>query len=135
MSSKQIQHMMRNPRALIKFQTTGQLPREQSTPSTPLRDLIDQIPPRLRVRFKGVSLSPKLGFNSSERFYTLQQLHQWLGAGETIIGNRTLPYMTRRNAGFRKKLTVNDLLEHCAEHPDEETLKKSLSPKVYFNKR
>ncbi|MEF1300576.1 hypothetical protein QTO17_01425 [Vibrio owensii] len=122
MSNRAMQAMMRDPRKLMRFQQTGQLPREKATPSTPLRELIEQIPPRLRLRFRGVKLHPELGFNSSAQFQTLEQLYTWLGGRQTQFGSQTMPYMSWQNRGFHKKLKVSDLLKHCASTPSDAEL-------------
>lgn len=124
MSNKAIQAMIRDPHKLMRFKLTGQLPREVPTPSTPLRELIEQIPPRLRYRFRGVKLDKELGFNSSAQFNHLEQLYTWLGGGETLIGNQTMPYMSWQNRGFRKQLKVSDLSKFCAVKPSDEELKR-----------
>lgn len=126
MSQRAIQAMMRNPRHLMKFQTTGRLPSERPTPATPLRDLIEKIPPRMRLRFVGVKLHPSLGFNSSSQFNNLEQLYTWLGGGKTLIGSKTMPYMSWQNRGFRKKLTIADLIEHCAKVPSQEEIERNI---------
>ncbi|EPR7483874.1 hypothetical protein ACU8KO_002498 [Vibrio alginolyticus] len=123
MSNRAIQAMMRDPRKLMRFQLTGQLPREVLAPPTPLRELIEQIPPRLRLRFRGVKLHPELGFNSSAQFHNLEQLHTWLGGNQTLIGSQTTPYMSWQNRGFQKKLKVSDLLKHCSLTPSDAELK------------
>lgn len=131
MSRRQIQYMMRNPKAMMDFQTRGVLPSEKRAPSTALRDLIEKIPPRLRVRFRGISLHPDLGFRSNQRFDNLEQLFTWLGGNQTLIGGRTMPYMSWSNKGFRKQLTVNDLLPFCSDYPTKEVLEKTLPKRIY----
>lgn len=135
MSRRKIQYMMKNPKALMDYQLRGQLPREQRAPSTPLRDLIEQIPPRLRVRFRGVTLGPKLGFTGRQQFQTLEQVFNWLGGSQTLVGNQTLPYQSWQDRRFTRKLTVNDLLPHCADYPTKEVMACSLPSSIYVKEQ
>ncbi|WP_017190566.1 hypothetical protein [Vibrio harveyi] len=128
MSHHAINAMMRNPKLLMDYQMTGRLPTVSDSPATPLRDLISRIPARLRLEFKGVRLSPALGFNSGAQFHNLAQLYTWLGADEKLIGNRTLPYMSWRIAAFNKPLTIADLIAHCSAVPSDEIIKKFVDP-------
>ena len=124
MGNRAIQAMMRDPRALMRFHQTGRLPSSKPAPTTPLRELIELIPPRLRSRFKGVSLHPKLGFESSMTFRNLSQLYTWLGGNQTIVGNESMPYMHWRNRAFHKRLTIADLVVHCASSPAIDELQR-----------
>lgn len=110
--------LMRNPKAFEALKL-GKHPQRQPTIATPLRDLIETIPPALRYEFKGIRLHPDLGFNSSARFDNLQQLYTWLGGGVRSYDPRSnsLPYVHWRDACFSKKLTIEDLKPFCERFP------------------
>ncbi|MBO1897525.1 hypothetical protein HNW13_017450 [Shewanella sp. BF02_Schw] len=114
MNQRILRELSRSASAMVDFHLLGKLPSCVNAPATPLRDLIEQIPPRARSEFKGVKLSPELGFNSRMQFHTLHQLYEWLGGNKKIVGNQTMPYMSWRNVNFNKKLTLQDLLKHTA---------------------
>ncbi|EGQ7973644.1 hypothetical protein I7Z51_002569 [Vibrio parahaemolyticus] len=129
MSHQAMNAMLRNPKQLIKYQMTGRLPRVSDAPATPLRDLISNIPPRLRLEFKGIRLSASLGFNSGAQFHNLEQLYSWLGADQKLIGSATMPYMSWRIAAFNKPLTLAELIPHCSTVPCEEIINKFVHPR------
>ncbi len=122
MDKTAVQAMIKNPKLAMEFQLTGKLPSVEMSPATPLRNLIDKIPMRMRSSFKGIKLSPELGFNSAMQFHTLSQLHTWLGANQKIVRGKRMAYMSYRKAGFTKRLTIDVLIEHCAIAPFESEL-------------
>ncbi len=129
MGNRAIQAMMRDPKKLMRYQTTGQLPSVKPSPATPLRNLIEQIPQGLRQHFKGITLHPSLGFNTAMQFHTLEQLHNWLGVNQFIVDNRSLPYMSWQIKYFSKELTVHDLIKHCSSYPTTSELER-LPPRI-----
>lgn len=118
-SHRQMDFLMKHPKALVKYHLTGQLPIERKAPSTPLRDLLECMPPRLRSEFKGIRLSPSLGFNSSMQFHTAEMLFKWLGGHNHVVGSQTMPYQSYINRGFTTKLKISDLSKHCAIVPNQ----------------
>ena len=119
-----IKAMMRNPKAMMDFQLTGRLPRTKDAPTTPLREAIEKIPPRLRTQFVGIKLNPSLGFHSGAQFNDLSQLYTWLGGGKTLAGSQTMPYMGWVNRGFNKKITITDIVSNCSKAPSMEMIKR-----------
>jgi len=124
MNNRMMREICRNASAMVDFQLFGKLPATSKTPPTPLRDFIETIPPALRSEFKGIKLSPSLGFNCGMTFDSLHQLYSWLGGNQTLIGNQTMPYMSWRNMHFNKKVTIDVLLQHTAKSPTEATLNR-----------
>lgn len=131
MSNKQIQAMMRSPKMMMDFQVSGRLPREVKAPASPLLELITKIPTRLWSQFLGVKINPLVGFNGNRQFHTLHQVAVWIGHNKTTIGNQRLPYESWMIRGFRKQLTMTDLLTSCSKHPEIEVLKKHI-PEMYW---
>lgn len=119
MNRQQYNYLMRNPTAMMLYQMTGRVPRMEESPDTPLRALIRSIPPLERSRYKGIRLSPKLGFGCGLLFNDASQLYSWLGGDLTMI-HPNMPYMSYRLAGFRKNLTLVDLEAHCASYPGKQ---------------
>lgn len=111
-----VSFLMRNPKAFEAFKL-GKTPPYKPTIATPLRDLIETIPPALRYEFKGIRLHPELGFNSSARFNNLQQLYTWLGGGVNTFYPNTLPCVHWRKAQFNNKLTIDDLMRFSESYP------------------
>lgn len=103
MNSIAVRAMINNPKLAMEFHLTGKLPSVEMTPATPLRNLIDKIPMRMRSLFRGVKLSPELGFNSTMQFHTLEQLHSWLGANKKVVRGKRMPYMCGSTIKFHTK--------------------------------
>jgi hypothetical protein len=120
MSSKQIQYMMRRPEALMKYQATGQLPRVHKAPSSPLIELLEKLPPRLRAQIRGVRLNPRLGYHTGHQFHTAEQLFHWLRPERELIGNQTTSSESYRDKRFVRRLTLEDLMPFCASWPKPE---------------
>ncbi|WP_221072344.1 hypothetical protein [Vibrio alfacsensis] len=120
--SRAIRHLMHNPNALMRFHQTGEMPRPRDAPASPLRELLDRIPPRYHPLFRGIVLSPKLGFSRPVQFQTASQLYRWLGHNQKLFGNESLPYMSHQIRSFRERLTVDDLIAHCASTPPQSVI-------------
>ena len=117
MHPKQMRHLMRRPQAMMRHQMTGQLPR-MVRPSSPLIDLLERIPPRERVHYRGVQLHPELGYLCNMRFHTLEQLFRWLKPSNQLIEGESWPAESYRDKRFRRVLTRDDLKRHCARYSD-----------------
>ena len=74
----QMKELARNPSAYMRYQATGKLP-PTVTPSSPLIDLLEAIPPRVRLRIRGVRIAPALGYQTARQFHTAEQLLKWCG--------------------------------------------------------
>jgi hypothetical protein len=119
-SSRQIRYMMRHPEAFMKYQATGQLPRTRRSPLSPLSELIESLPPRLRLQLRGIRLNPSLGYLSGMQFNNAQQLLNWLRPEQELIGNESTPAESYRDKRFVRKLTIADLKPFCASWPNPE---------------
>lgn len=117
---KQMRYLIKNPQAMMKFQATGVLPQTRKAPSSPLIDLLEKLPPRLRLQIRGVRLHPHLGYQTSMQFHNAEQLFRWLRPERELVGNETTPSESYRNKGFVKKLTLEELREFCASWPKPE---------------
>lgn len=113
MKSSEMKYLIRNPSALIRFETTGQYKRARPTVSTPLRKLIESIPRDKWSRYKGVRLSPTLGFKANIRFDSIAQMHRWLGGDAEVVGNRKMPYQ-HYIINSVKSVSMEQLIEHCS---------------------
>lgn len=117
-SSKIMNKLAKDPRAMMKFQTTGQLPRMRDPLSTPLLELLKKISPRDRMAMEGVQLSPKLGYNNGTLFKSAEHLFQWLG-GHTQRGEwETLPSESFAIRSFQKRLSLDDLKQATGRWPE-----------------
>ncbi len=118
--SRQIKYMMQHPEALMRYQATGQLPRTHRAPSSPLIELIESLPARLRLEIRGVRLNPNLGYTNGMRFHNAQQLLNWLRPQQELVGNESTPSESYRNKRFVRRLTIGDLKPFCASWPKPE---------------
>ena len=134
-SHNQMKEIIRNPRAHMNFQITGRLPTETRAPESALRALIDKIPRGLWGQFTNVKVDASLGFTGSRNFNNLAQVHQWIGgSNKTIIGNRTMPYQSYMMRGFRKTLTIENLINNSTRTPNEKILRQHTNPRSWLNK-
>lgn len=118
--SRQIKYMMQHPEAFMKYRATGQLPRTRKAPSSPLIELIESLPARLRLEIRGVRLNPRLGYQNGLQFHNAQQLLNWLRPEQELIGNESTPAESYRSKRFVRKLALADLKPFCASWPKPE---------------
>ena len=109
MQSKQIQHMLRNPRALMNFQLSGRLPIVRKPQPTPLWLCLSRMTPRERLNLRNITLSPALGYNCRIPFRNAEQLWQYLGGQDDIVGETRLPSESRIIRSFRQTITPDQL--------------------------
>ncbi|MEQ6344822.1 hypothetical protein [Vibrio cyclitrophicus] len=114
MKQSEMKHLIRNPSALIRFNTTGHYQKARPTVSTPLRKLIESIPRDKWSRYKGVRLSPKLGFKAQIRFDSIAQMYRWLGGDAEVVGNRKMPYQYYIINSVTN-VSMDQLIEHCSK--------------------
>lgn len=100
--STQIKHMMRSPKALAKFQLTGQMPKAV-TPSSPLISYLDSLGPHRRVQITNVRLSPALGYQSNALFSNAQMMLNYLKPSAYMVG--TWPANSVMIKSFNTKIT------------------------------
>ncbi|USD58950.1 hypothetical protein J4N45_10450 [Vibrio sp. SCSIO 43140] len=115
LTSKQARHICTNPKAHMDFVLRGAVPSEKPAPMTPLRQLIESIPTSLWREYQGIRLSPEMGFNCSFQFRNLHQLYNWLGGGQTLIGNKRLPYQSYLNRRV-VHVSLETLQGHCVKY-------------------
>ncbi|MGP9551754.1 MULTISPECIES: hypothetical protein [Halomonas] len=119
----QMKELARNPSAYMRYQATGKLP-PTVTPSSPLIDLLEAIPPRVRLRIRGVRLAPALGYQTARQFHTAEQLLKWLKPDQEMLQSRSWPAESYRIKRFTKRLIIDDLKPHCASWPNDELFKR-----------
>lgn len=119
MHPKQMRHLMRRPQAFMRHQMTGQLPR-MIRPSSPLITLLESLTPHQRLRYRGVRLSPALGYHTGHQFHNAEQLLRWMKPCDQMIEGEPWPAESFRDKRFAKTLTLEDLQRHCAQHPEQE---------------
>lgn len=127
-SQKQMRQLATNPAAMTRFRMTGELPRTV-TPSSPLIDLLEAIPPQIRLQMRGVKLSPKLGYLSGAHFHNAEQLLKWLKPDREMLESQSWPAESQRDKRFRQRLTLEDLKAHCAAWPNESVLRRMRIPR------
>lgn len=114
MKNRELNHLMRNPKALMEFNATGRYPRARRTVSTPLRELLESIPRYDWPKYKGIKLSRAMGFRCSARFSSLCQLYTWLGGNNEVVGNKQMPYESLVIRSV-KSVTIDTLIAHCSK--------------------
>lgn len=127
-SQKQMRQLATSPSAMARFRMTGELPRTV-TPSSPLIDLLEAIPPQVRLQMRGVRLSPRLGYLSGVQFHNAEQLMKWLKPDRQMLANQSWPAESQRDKRFRKTLALEDLKAHCASWPSENVLRRVRLPR------
>ena len=107
MSSKVMNKLVRSPSAMLRFQTTGRLPREVPVRDTPLMTALRRIGPRLRCRLIGFTVGHDLGYTGPVPFQTAEQAFRWLGGYERT----RLDCAPRRPADSRQIHSFNRAIE------------------------
>ena len=115
MHPKQLRHLMSNPHALLKHQMTGRAPGLQR-PDSPLIRLLESMTAYERLRYRGVRLSPELGYQCGLQFHNAAQLLKWLKPDDVMLECDTWPAEQYRNKRLVTPLTVDDLKRHCTQH-------------------
>lgn len=116
MNSAQLKKLMRSPSAMARYQMTGQLPKGVR-PKSPLITLLEAINPGDRGRIIGVRIGPELGYNGSRQFQTVAQALRWIKPNEEVFDSFPADSWCMRH--FQKRLTIDDLAEHCANMPPD----------------
>ena len=111
MNSKQARFLARNPKAMIRYQTTGRLP-QSFRPTSPLIDLRESLTPRDRIEIKAIRLSPALGYQCSQTFANAEQLYRFIKPQAEMIEGEPFPAESMRIKRFTKRLSIEDLKEH-----------------------
>lgn len=104
-----------DPRAFMRFKTTGQLPREHK-PSGPLYDLMKAISSRDLQYLEGVTIGASLGYTGSRMFRYGSQAFQWIAPS----GSHYQPWPSEswKNRRRTQRLYIEDLLECCVKVPE-----------------
>lgn len=122
MHPKQMRHLMRRPQAFMRHQMTGQLPR-MIRPQSPLITLLESMRHHERLRYRGIRLSPELGYLTGQQFHNAEQLLRWLKPSDQMIEGEPWPAENFRIKRFAGRVTVEDLQRHSAQHPEQENRK------------
>lgn len=91
-------------------------PQRYTARSTPLKELISQIPVRYWSMFKGIELNRTLGFTSSMTCPNLHYVMRYLGWNDS--SEFGLPYERYIDSSVIE-VSLNDLLHACNEVPNE----------------
>lgn len=116
MDSRTMNRLVKRPQDMMRCQMTGRLPRTK-IPDSPLIRLLESIPPRERVHYRGVMISPELGYRGGFRFRDAEALLRWLKPSDRMFADEHFPAESRQIVGFNKRLTVEDLKAACAQVP------------------
>lgn len=112
MSSDQFRQLTRDPRALMRFQATGQLPRPPEAPNSPLITLLGQIGPGLLTQIRGLTVDSRLGYQGSRGFATAAQARTWLTPTDRFQKPHSASWQNKR---FTQPLYLEDLAACCAQ--------------------
>lgn len=118
-SHKQMNHLMRNPQAYMKYRASGALPRT-FRPASPLITLLESIPARLRSQIRGVRADPSLGYQCGLQFHTAEQLLRWAKPASEMLESESWPAESYRIKRFNQRLKLEDLKAVSASWPGEE---------------
>ena len=116
MHPKQMRYLIRRPQAMMRHQATGHLP-QMKRPQSPLSTLLESLRAHDRLRFRGIRLSPNLGYQCGHPFHNAEQLLRWLKPDQNMIEGEPWPAESFRIKRFSKALTVDDLKLQCTEYP------------------
>ena len=114
MNSDQMKKLIRSPMAMMRYQTTGQLPKGIK-PQSPLITLLEAINPADRARIVGVRVGQELGYSGSRQFHTAAQALRWIKPKEEVFDGFPADSWIIRH--FQRRLTIDDLAGHCANMP------------------
>lgn len=114
MNSDQMKKLIRSPMAMMRYQTTGQLPKGIK-PKSPLITLLESINPADRGRIVGVRVGSELGYNGTRQFHTAAQALRWIKPKEEVFDSFPAESWIIRQ--FHRRLTIDDLADHCANMP------------------
>lgn len=113
MDHRTLQHLMRNPVALARYQATGKAPQFR-TPSSPLIALLQSLYPRERSRITALTVSATLGYQGCRQFHNAAQALNWLLP--TNPGAH-IPSESWQDKRFHRVLTIDDLALHAQVPP------------------
>jgi hypothetical protein len=111
--SKTLNHLARNPKAMMDFHATGKLP-QMANPSSPLITLLRSIHPSELRLITAVRIGSALGYNSNTPFQNAAQALNWLKPNYSA---QSYPSESHQNRRFTRALTIDDLAR-CANVPE-----------------
>lgn len=114
-TSRQIRRLSTDPVAMMRFQATGVLPREEETPSSPLIRLLEKLPARARSSLAGLEVSSELGYLGRRVFPSAAQALLWLRPPHA---GRSHPAEAWRDKRFERELHLEELLARCSSAPE-----------------
>lgn len=114
MNANDLNNLLKNPHAMMRFHATGRLP-EVKVPSSPLIALLESLHPRERIRIKDLRMQPSLGYNGHQVFRSAEQALNWLKPAHVQHSSVSDSYKLAR---FNSPLTIADLVA-CAQVPDD----------------
>jgi hypothetical protein len=109
MNSKDLNRLVRNPVAMMKFQATGKFERPEM-PSSPLITLLMSLHPRERLRILDVQMHPDLGYRAGLSFVTAGLALNWLTPANPPA---SIPSESHKDQRFKGVLTIRDLAKHA----------------------
>lgn len=116
MESRHISGLGRKPNAMVRYKRTGKLPKI-ITPTSPLIELLETIPSQQRRHYRGIRMSPALGYQCTFHFQNADQMYRWLKPAPRMREAQSWPAEQRRLKAFREQLTLRDLVAHCETAP------------------
>jgi hypothetical protein len=114
MNANDLNNLLKNPQAMMRFHATGRLP-QTKVPSSPLITLLESLHPRERIRIKELRIGPSLGYNGHQVFRSAEQALNWLKPSHVQSSSVSESYKLAR---FSSPLTIADLAA-CAQVPDD----------------
>ena len=118
MNSKQFNALLKSPKAMIEYHTTGRLPRVPDEPKSPLITLLKSLTPRERLQIVGLTVGRDLGYEGSRTFANAAQALNWLvpaGCSAHLVSES---WRTKR---FQQQLTIEDLAKHSSVPEEVQT--------------
>lgn len=111
--NKTLNHMLRNPKAMMDYQETGKHP-QLAEPNSPLITLLLSISPNERRMITALRIGPSLGYTGNQLFQNAAQALNWL---KPQYAATSYPSESHQNKRFLQPLTIDDLAA-CANIPD-----------------
>lgn len=111
--NKTLNHMLRNPKAMMDYQATGKRP-QLAEPSSPLITLLLSISPNERRMITALRIGPGLGYTGNQLFQNAAQALNWLKPQYVAT---SYPSESHQNKRFQQALTIDDLAA-CANVPE-----------------
>lgn len=116
MTSRQLKRLITHPAEMVRFQTTGKLPKG-TKPDSPLLRLLWSLGQADLAHIRGLTIDLRLGYAGSRQFATAAQALRWLAPDGRNEVFGTYYAESWRDKQFQGPLHLEDLAACCSTFP------------------